>query len=64
MPNYISEVELNAVKGLLHYLNTNMQPIDGIAVEGRIIDSNGESLGEIRYEQEPGAGYVLGFPPA
>jgi hypothetical protein len=60
---YISENELDVVKGLLHYLNQNVDPpTTGVAFEGRIIDSNGESLGDINYEGEPGAGYVLTFP--
>lgn len=57
---YISEAELNVVKGLLHYLNENVAPIEGVAFEGRLIDTNGESLGEVHWK--PGAGYVLAFP--
>lgn len=62
--NYISETELNSVKGLLHYLNENLRPTEGMDVEAKLTDSNGESLGTIAYEGEPGAGYVLRFPNA
>jgi hypothetical protein len=64
MSNYISEPELNAVKGLMHYLNENLRPLDGfMGVDVRLTDSNGEALGTVYYKaDEPGAGYVLEFP--
>lgn len=62
MSNYISEQELNSIKGLLHYLNENMPPSEGLGVDANVHDANGESLGLITYNNEPGAGYVLKFP--
>lgn len=60
---YLNEQELNQVKGLLHYLNENMLPNEGVGVDVALTDSNGESLGTVRYiSDEPGAGYALEFP--
>jgi hypothetical protein len=54
---FITESELNALKGLLHYLNTNMSPTDSeIGLNITVIDSNGEKLATVGYD-EPG--YVL-----
>lgn len=63
-PNYLSEQELSTIKGLLHYFNANIPQNEGVGVEARLIDSNGEALGKIVWNAEPGAGYVLEFPNA
>jgi hypothetical protein len=63
MNSYLSEGELNAIKGLMHYLNTNMTPTDTVGVDVQFTDSNGESLGMVTWE--PGVGqngsFVLKF---
>ena len=58
-PNYITEWELNAVKGLLHYLNKNTP--DELSVEVVLIDCNGEPIGKLTQEGSDGK-YVLEFP--
>ena len=62
MANYVSEQDLNQIKGLLHYLNQNLQPIDGLGADVTLIDANGEPAAIITWEQEPGAGYVVRIP--
>jgi hypothetical protein len=60
MTNYLAEAELNQVKGLLHYLNQHFSPSDsGLAADVTLTDSNGENVGLVSWEPEPGAGYVL-----
>lgn len=61
MNNYLNEQELNAVKGLMHYLNTSMDPKDGgatLSPDVALFDSNGERCGNIAYNANEGA-YVL-----
>jgi hypothetical protein len=59
--NYVSEAELNVIQGLLHYLNQNMIPNEvEVGADITLTDPNGDSLGTIAYEREPG--YVLRFP--
>lgn len=42
--------ELNTIQGLLHYLSGSMEPPESpLAVEVKIIDSNGEEVGVIDY---------------
>jgi hypothetical protein len=62
--NYLSEEEVNSVKGLMHYLNTNMVPSKGVGVDVHLTDTNGESLGRIAWEPTySGDGqFVLKFP--
>lgn len=59
MNQYMTENELNVLKGLLHYLNTSMgKPAEcQIGVDIAVIDSNGERLCNIEYNDGPG--YVL-----
>ena len=59
--NYISEQELNTIKGLLHYLNESLPHGHAqIDVEAELTDANGESLGSIRWEPNTER-YVLVF---
>jgi hypothetical protein len=45
--------ELNTIQGLMHYLAANVQPpVAKVAVEVKVIDSNGEPLGVIDYNRE------------
>jgi hypothetical protein len=62
--NFLSENEVNTVKGLMHYLNTNMLPSKGVGVDVQLTDTNGESLGQIAWEPTYGGGgeFVLKFP--
>lgn len=64
MSNYLSEGDLNAVKGLMHYLNTNMMPAVAVGIDVTMTDSNGESLGTIAWDSDFGGDgeYVLKFP--
>lgn len=59
----VTERELNAIKGLLHYLNENVAPPTeaGLSVEVKLIDSNGDSLGVIDWSSSTEA-YCLYFP--
>lgn len=62
---YISEPELNQVKGLIAYLNHAM-PADGsnLAVEAVLTDSNGEHVGVVKVPEGTaavGAGYALHY---
>lgn len=59
---YLNEQDLNAVKGLIHYLNENLQAdTTGLTAEVSLIDSNGEAAGVIKESSGPG-GYALHFP--
>lgn len=61
---YVSEADLNVIKGLVHYLNSNLPEIEGLSAEVRLTDSNGEHVGTIRTptgEGSVGAGYAFHF---
>ena len=59
--NFVTENELNTIKGLLHYLNENMQPTQcKVGVDIALTDSNGENLGKIEFNAN-GPGYVMSF---
>jgi hypothetical protein len=55
MSSWLTEQDLNAIKGLLYYLNHNMSSAD-LAADVSLIDSNGETVGRI--EMQDGA-YVF-----
>lgn len=59
--NYLSEQELNEVKGLMHYLNANMSPNQGTLVaDVKLTDAAGQPAGGIEWNAaDAGAGYVL-----
>jgi hypothetical protein len=48
MDQFIAEAELNAIKGLMHYLNQPNAADDSMTFEVRMIDANGDSLGSIK----------------
>lgn len=56
---HIHPEELNAIKGLMHYLNQGLddRPID---VEARLVDANGEYIGTVKYVS---GAYVLDVSP-
>jgi hypothetical protein len=53
MAQFITEDDLNAVKGLIHYLSQNIHPTNNdLSVEVVIVDSNGEQLGRVEYNAD------------
>lgn len=62
MSQFLTEKELNCVKGLVHYLNESMSvgDSDEIAIEARLIDANGEHVGTVTVHE--GGAYGLVFP--
>lgn len=56
--NYLTEQDLNAVKGLLHYLNDQMASDPSLVPDITLIDSNGEKAGSITFNADED-GYVL-----
>lgn len=61
MSNYMDEGELNSIKGLLHYLNDNLQPPgSSVAADVKLIDGNGDTLGVLEYSSDADC-YVFQF---
>lgn len=62
--NYLLEQDINAIKGLLHYLNSQWKPADGatVAIDAKITDSNGDRLGSITITESGDYGLVLPTP--
>lgn len=56
--NYLTEQDLNAVKGLLHYLNSQMAADPSLIPDITLIDSNGDKAGSISFSADV-SGYVL-----
>lgn len=57
---FLTEAELNFVKGLTHYLNESRPPDAELAVEAKLIDANGEHVGTVTIHD--GGEYGLVFP--
>lgn len=54
---YLTEAELNRIKGLVHYLNENLMDATGTdagsaAADVALTDTNGEHLGDIKYNRD------------
>jgi hypothetical protein len=62
MSQFLTEAELTAVRRLVRHLNAGFQPSSGgeLAVEARLIDSNGEHAGTVTIHD--GGEYGLVFP--
>ena len=60
---YISEQELNTIKGLMHYLNENVPTNEGVDVIAHVMDTDGGLIGTITKPNsaQVGAGYVFEF---
>lgn len=56
---YATEEDLNKIKGLLHYLNTNWSAAD-LAVDVKLVDANGDLLGTVQITES--GTYGLVFP--
>ena len=61
MSNYMTELELNSLKGLMHYLNTNMKPEAGVGIDVHMTDANGDSMGVVTWDTDADE-FVLRFP--
>lgn len=51
MSNFLTEVDIHRIKGLLHYMNESFdlpQPA-GMSAEVKLTDSNGDPIGVIDY---------------
>jgi hypothetical protein len=58
---YISEPEMEAIRGLLLYLNQNMSPNTiGISIDAIVTDAGGDHVGVVKWANDEG-GYALHF---
>jgi hypothetical protein len=60
--NFVTEDELNSIKGLLHYVNENLHPPGcKVTFTADLDDENGDSLGKVEFDPAVDR-YVLRFP--
>ena len=61
MPQFITEKELGQIKALTHYLNESgaFKVGEGLAVDAKLTDANGDDVGTIQITEDGAYGLVL-----
>jgi len=61
MSQFVTEDDMNRIKGLLHYMNESFGPPGAVnmAAEIKLTDSNGDTLGVIDFENMSVERYVF-----